>query len=198
MEPFIKLTGIVAALDRENVDTDQIIAAVHLKRIERTGFGQFLFQAWRLLPDGSPNPDFVLNQIAYQGATILVTGPNFGSGSSREHAPWALQDYGFSTIIAPSIADIFRHHARLCAEFPILLIEASSRQFIKLAIVPDNFDQSSALLRCPVIARQHNDPGINRLCLEHTRHLQRIVGIKADDPRAEDRRTLDYPVDHVR
>ena len=107
MEPFVKLTGVVAPLKRVNVDTDQIIPKQFLKRIERTGFGQFLFFDWRLLPDGSPNPDFILNHAGYQGASILVAGRNFGSGSSREHAPWALLDYGFRCIIAPSFADIF-------------------------------------------------------------------------------------------
>jgi 3-isopropylmalate/(R)-2-methylmalate dehydratase small subunit len=107
MEPFKKITGIAAALDRENVDTDQIIPAVHLKRIERTGFGQFLFGSWRFLPDGQPNPTFELNNPGYKGSTILITGRNFGSGSSREHAPWALLDYGFRAIIAPSFAEIF-------------------------------------------------------------------------------------------
>ena len=95
MEPFVKFTGVVAAMDRENVDTDQIIPAVYLKRIERTGFGQFLFSqpGWRFLPDGSPDPDFELNKPSYQGASILVAGHNFGSGSSREHAPWGLLVY---------------------------------------------------------------------------------------------------------
>ena len=112
MQPFTKHTGIVAPMDRANVDTDQIIPAVYLKRIERTGFGPFLFAAWRFLPDGSPNPDFVLNAPGYQGAEILVAGPNFGGGSSREHAPWALLDYGFRAIIAHSFADIF--HKNCC------------------------------------------------------------------------------------
>ena len=107
MEPFTKLTGIAAPLDRDNVDTDAIIPAVYLKRIERTGFGPFLFESWRKLPDGSSNPNFVLNHPGYQGATVLLAGRNFGCGSSREHAPWALLDYGFRAIIAPSFADIF-------------------------------------------------------------------------------------------
>ena len=107
MQPFTKETGIVAPMNRANVDTDQIIPAVFLKRIERTGFGQFLFHTWRFLPDGKPNPKFVLNQPGYQGATVLIAGRNFGCGSSREHAPWALQDYGFRAIIAPSFAEIF-------------------------------------------------------------------------------------------
>ncbi len=107
MEPFIKLNGIAAPLDRVNVDTDQIIPAVYLKSISRTGFGDALFSPWRYNPDGSPNPDFVLNVPAYRDASILVAGNNFGCGSSREHAPWALNDYGIRCVIAPSFADIF-------------------------------------------------------------------------------------------
>jgi 3-isopropylmalate/(R)-2-methylmalate dehydratase small subunit len=104
MEPFRVHTGIVAPLDRANVDTDQIMPKQFLKRIERTGFGQFVFYDWRFLPDGRPNPDFELNRPGYEGATILVTGRNFGCGSSREHAVWGLKEYGFRAIIAPSFA----------------------------------------------------------------------------------------------
>ena len=107
MTPFVKHTGLVAAMDRVNVDTDQIIPKQFLKRTERTGFGQFLFYDWRFLDDGRLNPDFELNQPAFQGASVLVSRANFGCGSSREHAPWALLDYGFRAIIAPSFADIF-------------------------------------------------------------------------------------------
>ncbi|NQW18963.1 MAG: 3-isopropylmalate dehydratase small subunit [Chloroflexi bacterium] len=108
MEPFKKFTGIVAPMDRANVDTDQIIPKQFLKRVERTGFGEFAFFDWRYLEDGAPNPNFILNEERYRGASILVAGPNFGSGSSREHAPWALREFGFKAIIAPSFADIFR------------------------------------------------------------------------------------------
>ena len=121
MQPFTKHTGVVAPMDRVNVDTDQIVPTQFLKRIERTGFGQFLFEAWRKLPDGSPNPDFVLNDPNYRDATILVAGPNFGSGSSREHAPWALLDYGFRTVIAPSFADIFRNNCYQNGMLPVVL-----------------------------------------------------------------------------
>ena len=124
MEPYVRVTGTVVPLDRPNVDTDQIIPAVYLKRIERTGFGQFLFDAWRKLPDGSPNPDFVFNQPRYRDATVLVAGPNFGSGSSREHAPWALEDYGIRTIIAPGFADIFRNNCYQNGMVPIILSQA--------------------------------------------------------------------------
>jgi 3-isopropylmalate/(R)-2-methylmalate dehydratase small subunit len=107
MEPFRKHSGLVVPLDRVNIDTDQIIPKQFLKRIERTGFGQFLFYDWRFQPDGKPNSSFVLNEPRYREASILLTGANFGCGSSREHAPWALMDYGFRAIIAPSFADIF-------------------------------------------------------------------------------------------
>ncbi len=121
MEPYVQVTGTVVPLDRPNVDTDQIIPAVYLKRIERTGFGQFLFDSWRKLPDGSPNPDFVFNQPRYRDATVLVAGPNFGSGSSREHAPWALEDYGIRTIISSSFADIFRNNCYQNGMLPVVL-----------------------------------------------------------------------------
>ena len=107
MESFVRHTGAVAPLDRVNVDTDQIIPKQFLKRIERSGFGEFLFFDWRSREDGTPNPDFELNRPGYEEASVLVAGRNFGCGSSREHAPWALQDYGFRAIIAPSFADIF-------------------------------------------------------------------------------------------
>ena len=107
MQPFIWHTGRVVPLQRANVDTDQIIPKQFLKRIERSGFGAFLFYDWRHRPDGSLRPEFELNQPDAAGATILLAGANFGCGSSREHAPWALADYGFRAIIAPSFADIF-------------------------------------------------------------------------------------------
>lgn len=107
MTPFTTHTGIVAALPRVNVDTDQIIPKQFLKRVERTGFGPALFHDWRYLPDGSPNPAFALNHPRAAGASILLAGPNFGCGSSREHAPWALGEYGFRAILSESFADIF-------------------------------------------------------------------------------------------
>jgi len=106
-EPFVRHTGRLAALARANVDTDQIVPKQFLKRVERTGFGPALFHDWRFRPDGSPNPDFELNRLTARGATILLVGENFGCGSSREHAVWALREYGFRAILAPSFADIF-------------------------------------------------------------------------------------------
>lgn len=107
MEPLVRHRGVVAPLNRPNIDTDQIIPKQFLKRIERTGFGEFLFYDWRYTEDGKPNPEFVLNRPPYTQASILVTGPNFGCGSSREHAPWALMDFGIRVVIAASFADIF-------------------------------------------------------------------------------------------
>lgn len=121
MEKFTKLTGKVAPLNRVNVDTDQIIPKQFLKRIERTGFGEFAFFDWRYLEDGVPNPEFVLNEPRYADASILVAGRNFGSGSSREHAPWALNEMGFRAVIAPSFADIFRNNCMQNGMAPIVL-----------------------------------------------------------------------------
>jgi 3-isopropylmalate/(R)-2-methylmalate dehydratase small subunit len=129
MEPITVHTGIVVALDRVNVDTDQIIPKQFLKRIERTGFGQFLFFDWRFLPDGSPNPDFMLNEPRYRGASILIAGSNFGCGSSREHAPWALLDYGFRAIIAPSFAEIFHKN---CFDNGIVSVHLPEKQVAAL------------------------------------------------------------------
>jgi len=131
MEPFKTLTGIVAPLDRVNVDTDQIIPKQFLKRIERTGFEEYLFYDWRYLDDGKPNPEFVLNNERYKDATILLTRNNFGCGSSREHAPWALKDYGFLVIIAPSFADIFFSNCFKNGMLPIVLPESVVEELFK-------------------------------------------------------------------
>jgi len=130
MKPFVTHTGLAVPLDRANVDTDQIIPKQFLKRIERTGYGQFLFFDWRYLPDGSDNPDFVLNAHRYKGASVLVAGKNFGSGSSREHAPWALDDYGFRVLIAPSFADIFYNNCFKNGMLPIVLGEAEVAELL--------------------------------------------------------------------
>ncbi len=123
MTPFRAHTGIAAPLARPNVDTDQIIPKQFLKRVERTGFGQFLFYDWRFLPNGEPNTEFELNDARYRGASILIAGKNFGCGSSREHAPWALADYGFRAIIAPSFADIFANNCLKNGLLPVVLSE---------------------------------------------------------------------------
>lgn len=123
MRPFTTHTGVVAAMDRPDVDTDQIIPKQFLKRIERTGFGQYLFFDWRFTGD-QPNPDFELNRPEAKGATILLARRNFGCGSSREHAPWALEDYGFRALIAPNFADIFYNNCFKNGLLPIRLEEA--------------------------------------------------------------------------
>jgi 3-isopropylmalate/(R)-2-methylmalate dehydratase small subunit len=137
MNSFSRHAGVVATLDRVNVDTDQIIPKQFLKRIERTGFGQFLFYDWRFNPDGSLKPGFELNQPRFQGATILVARANFGCGSSREHAPWALLDYGFRSIIAPSFADIFYNNCFKNGMLPVVLSEEQVEQlFQRSAAMP--------------------------------------------------------------
>jgi 3-isopropylmalate/(R)-2-methylmalate dehydratase small subunit len=133
MEAFTKHTGLVAPLDRVDVDTDQIIPKQFLKSISRTGFDAGLFFDWRFLPDGTPNPEFVLNRPQFQGASILVSGRNFGSGSSREHAPWALQQSGFRAVIAPSFADIFRNNCYQNGLLPVALPENLVRQLLDRA-----------------------------------------------------------------
>ncbi len=141
MKPFTQHTGLVAPLDRANVDTDQIIPKQFLKSIRRTGFGPNLFDEWRYLDVGQPyqdnskrplNPDFVLNAERYQGASVLLARENFGCGSSREHAPWALEEYGFRSIIAPSYADIFFNNSFKNGLLPIILTESEVDELFKV------------------------------------------------------------------
>lgn len=129
MQPFTKLTGLVAPVDRVNVDTDAIIPKQFLKRIERSGFGQFLFYEWRWDEKGNEIPEFSLNQPRYQGSSVLISRANFGCGSSREHAPWAILDFGFRVVIAPSFADIFYNN---CFKNGILPIRLSEEQVEEL------------------------------------------------------------------
>jgi len=133
MESFTTHRGTVAALDRANVDTDQIIPKQFLKRIERTGFGQFLFFDWRFLPDSSPDPAFELNRPEARGASILLARKNFGCGSSREHAPWALADYGFRAVIAPTFADIFFNNCFQNGMVPVRLSEEDVAELFRRA-----------------------------------------------------------------
>lgn len=130
MEPLKSHTGKAAVLNRINVDTDQIIPKQFLKRIERTGYGRFAFFDWRYDANGEPNPEFELNQPVYQGASILIAGENFGCGSSREHAPWALDDYGFKVIIAPSFADIFHQNCFKNGMLPIRMPYDNWKQLV--------------------------------------------------------------------
>ena len=133
MDAFTKLTGVVAPIDRINIDTDQIIPAVYLKSIERKGFEGALFSSWRYNSDGSDNPDFVLNKPAYKNANVLVAGPNFGCGSSRELAPWALRDYGIKCIISTSFADIFYNNCFKNGVLPLVLPAEQVREIMDKA-----------------------------------------------------------------
>ncbi|MCO4357115.1 3-isopropylmalate dehydratase small subunit [Staphylococcus agnetis] len=131
IKPFTTYKGKVVPLFHDNIDTDQIIPKVHLKRISKSGFGPFLFDEWRYLKNGEANPDFILNQAPYRGATILITGDNFGCGSSREHAAWALKDYGFQVIIAKSFSDIFYMNCNKIAILPIRLDDEAIHQLVE-------------------------------------------------------------------
>jgi 3-isopropylmalate/(R)-2-methylmalate dehydratase small subunit len=147
MKPFRTHTGRVAPLDRANIDTDQIIPKQFLKRIERTGFGEFLFYDWRVRPDGSEDASFVLNEQRYRGASILVTGKNFGCGSSREHAPWALADYGFRAIIAASFADIFANNCLKNGLLPVVLPESQVRAILEQSLADEGYEVTIDLER---------------------------------------------------
>ena len=160
MKPYTIETGIVAPLDRANVDTDLIIPKQFLKSIKRTGFGANLFDELRYLDEGylgqdnstrPLNPDFVLNQPRYQGATILVTRSNFGCGSSREHAPWALEEYGFRTIIAPSYADIFYNNSFKNGMLPVILTEAQVDQIMQAVTAHEGYQLTVDLAQQQVI-----------------------------------------------
>ena len=167
MEPFAKVTSVVAALPRVNVDTDQIIPAEHLKRIEKSGFGPFLFESWRKNPDGTPNPDFELNFPSFDGASVLATGRNFGSGSSREHAVWALRDAGFRAVIAPSFADIFHKNCFENGLVPVILPEQVIDGIMARANELTGYELTVDLETCEVSDSEgfrasfvvHNDPG---------------------------------------
>jgi 3-isopropylmalate/(R)-2-methylmalate dehydratase small subunit len=154
MQPFRIHTGLVAPLERPNVDTDQIIPKQFLKRVERTGFGEFLFYDWRYTNDGALESSFVLNEPRYTGASILVAGRNFGCGSSREHAPWALLDYGFRAIIAPTFADIFANNCLKNGLLPVALAEDVVAQLSARAREFENYCVTVDLERC-IVADEH-------------------------------------------
>jgi 3-isopropylmalate/(R)-2-methylmalate dehydratase small subunit len=137
MEPFVRHEGLAAPLDRVNVDTDAIIPKQFLKRIERTGFGEFLFFDWRFLPDGKENPEFILNRPPFRQASILLARANFGCGSSREHAPWALADFGIKAVVAPSFADIFYNNCFKNGMLPVRLSDAQIEELFQRAGRPD-------------------------------------------------------------
>ena len=150
MKPFTVHRGRVAPLDRVNVDTDQIIPKQFLKRIEKTGFGQFVFYDWRFGADGKQNPDFVLHEPRYEGATVLVAGRNFGCGSSREHAVWALADFGFRAVISSSFADIFANNSTKNGFLTVTLTEDEVATVMKRAHGIDNYEVSIDLEKCEV------------------------------------------------
>jgi 3-isopropylmalate/(R)-2-methylmalate dehydratase small subunit len=172
MEAFRVHSGIAAPLDRANIDTDQIIPKQFLKRVERTGFGQFLFFDWRFLPDGSPNPEFILNQPRYTAASILIAGKNFGCGSSREHAPWALVDYGIRAVLAPYFADIFAGNAAKNGMVLAALPEEQVARLAQAAQQTPGYRLTVDLERCEVrddsgfVARFPMDPFRRRCLLE--------------------------------
>ena len=140
MEQFINFSSNVMPLDSANVDTDQIIPKQFLKRIERTGFGEFLFFDWRFNDDGSPNKNFVLNKDEYKGSKILLAQDNFGCGSSREHAPWALRDYGFKAIISSSFADIFYNNSFKNGILPIVVDSNLLSNFFKFSVNDSSYE----------------------------------------------------------
>lgn len=148
MELFRKHTGLVAPLDRPNVDTDQIIPKQFLKRIERTGFGQYLFFDWRFRPDGTENPQFELNLPRFRGATVLLARRNFGCGSSREHAPWALADYGFRVLVAPSFADIFYNNCFKNGLLAVRLAEAEVDELFRRCAATPGYRVTADLEAC--------------------------------------------------
>jgi 3-isopropylmalate/(R)-2-methylmalate dehydratase small subunit len=133
MEPVEKVTGVAMPMDRQNVDTDAIVPARFLRRIERTGWGEVLFNDWRYKEDGTPEPSFVLNQPGYEDAKIIIAGKNFGSGSSREHAVWAIRQYGFRVVIASSIADIFHKNCFENGVIPVLIPEEEVQKLMRRA-----------------------------------------------------------------
>jgi len=150
MKPFTIHRGRVAPLDRVNVDTDQIIPKQFLKRIEKTGFGEFLFYDWRFGTDGKKNPEFVLHEPRYEGATVLVAGKNFGCGSSREHAVWALADFGFRAVISSSFADIFANNSSKNGLVTVRLTEDETAGLMKCAQEIDDYQLTVDLERCEV------------------------------------------------
>lgn len=139
MKHFRVHEGLAVPLPQANIDTDQIIPKQFLKRIERTGFGAFLFYDWRFQPNGTPKPEFVLNQPRYAGASVLIAGKNFGCGSSREHAPWALDDYGFRAVIAASFADIFANNCTKNGLLPVVLSAEEVAELTRRAQTQDNY-----------------------------------------------------------
>lgn len=150
MQKFIRHTGIAAPLFRADIDTDQIIPKQFLKSIKRTGFGVNLFNDWRYAEGGAPNPEFVLNEPRYANASVLVAGKNFGCGSSREHAPWALAEYGFRVVVAPSFADIFYNNSLKTGLLPVVLSEENAALLAHRAAEIENYEITANLEECSI------------------------------------------------
>ncbi|MGE0865998.1 MAG: 3-isopropylmalate dehydratase small subunit [Vicinamibacterales bacterium] len=192
--PFRVHRGRVAPLRRSHVDTDQIIPKNFLKRIERTGFGPFLFHDWRRLPNGELDPAFTLNQPAFAGATILAAGPNFGCGSSREHAAWAIADAGFRVVIAPSFADIFRNNAVGNGLVPVAVSDAAADMILDRAEAGDGYELVVDLERCEVrdgqglAERFAFDEASRQRLLEGKDEIDLILANEADISAFEQRR----------
>jgi len=194
MEPFRVVTGPIAPLDRADVDTDQIIPKQYLKRIERTGFGTFLFDDWR------GQPGFLLEEPAYRDAPILVTGRNFGCGSSREHAPWALQDFGYRAIVAPSFADIFRSNCTKNGLLPVELPEPEVRALIDAALATPGAVATVDLERQVVVAPDGHevpfevDPVVRERLLRGLDDVAITLGFGEEIARYEREREREGPV----
>ena len=155
-EPFSSVTSAVVPFPRNDIDTDQIIPARFLKTVNRAGLGDQLFNDWRYLPDGSPNPEFILNRPEMAGRAVLLAGDNFGCGSSREHAPWALQQYGFKAVIAPSFADIFRNNCYQIGLLPVVLPDAQVRQLDEVSMLIHGPADSTTLRRVSRWCEDHD------------------------------------------
>ena len=172
MEVLRKHEGLVAPLDKVDVDTDQIIPKQFLKRVERTGFGEFLFYDWRSTPEGKPNPEFVLNQPRYAGTSVVVSGRNFGCGSSREHAVWAIMQHGFRVVIAPSFADIFSNNSSKNGLALIRLAHDEVAELLQRATKIEHYTVTVDLEQCRVTDRHGfsaaftMDPAIRKRLME--------------------------------
>ena len=170
MNKFITHSGLAAPLYRPNVDTDQIIPKQFLKRIERTGYGEFLFYDWRFDEAGAPRADFVLNEPRYRSASVLLAGANFGCGSSREHAPWALADYGFRVVVAPSFADIFYNNALKTGLLPVRLSEEQVAALVEKSQAAEGYEltvdlESQTISDDEGLAAKFEIDGFRRFCL---------------------------------
>jgi 3-isopropylmalate/(R)-2-methylmalate dehydratase small subunit len=181
MQPVTVITGRACPIDANDVDTDQIIPKQYLKRVERTGFGPFAFAEWRYEPDGTPKPDFAMNQPQHQGAPIMLAGRNFGCGSSREHAPWALEDAGFRGIIAPSFADIFRNNCAKVGVVAVVLEEPVVRQLFDLVAADPAVEVTIDLEALRVTADAVGDlPGVD-VTFEFDAHARHMLLNGLDD-----------------